>query len=298
MTTTTPPAIGDRVTEPGHVQYGDLLLGPGTPYRWKTLTGWEELPAVDSGTVNRSDAHGAYPGRLLAQPRTIGLEDLVIRARVEALGATVRALSSATGIVEAELPLVVHLDERGPLLAYARVVRRTVPVSLGYSVGTITGAAIQFEASDPRRYTLAEQCAATGLPAPGPAWSLDAVGACPPPCGGTGGFSAENSGDAPTHPVVTFRGPIDTPSLTNTATGAVLSYDFVLDADDTLTVDTYAGTVTLNGTDNRLHTASPASVPEHSFTLAPGPNPLAFRSTPATPDPRASATLRWRSAHW
>ncbi|MGI5451572.1 hypothetical protein ACQEVM_38570 [Streptomyces sp. CA-243310] len=73
-------APGDLISRPGQVQYGDLLLGPGTPYRWRGITGWEELPALDSGSVARSDAHGAYPGLLLAQARTIGLDGLIVRA--------------------------------------------------------------------------------------------------------------------------------------------------------------------------------------------------------------------------
>lgn len=63
-------AMGDRVTAPGHVQLGELHVpGRGTPYRWRSLSGWEDLPALDSGSVNRADGHGAILGRLLAQAR-------------------------------------------------------------------------------------------------------------------------------------------------------------------------------------------------------------------------------------
>lgn len=448
-------AAGDLVTRPGHIQYGPLLLGPGTPYRWKELTGWEELPAIDSGTVARSDAHGAFPGRLLAQARTIGLDGLMVRAPRDRIGAVVGALSAGTAIVEDEQPLVVWIDERGPLLSYARAVRRIVPTGIGYRTGSIQGGAVQWEATDPRRYALAEQVATARLPAsergldwrvpdaaarqfpdaaaaglgPLDGWyaeggtlSLDAddrvmfevaeggalivwplpiptgysvpeggtaewvardlsagaqlqlhwidaagvflsatsapvgaavvegvapagaVGVRPvmtwpqvPPGGpvwvgrsvlyvpapgasglawplefgtpgSTGALSVTNAGDAPAHPVIEFRGPVERPSLTKTGTGETLEYDLPLAAGDVLTVDTGAGTVLLNQTASRLGAASTRSVPEQTFTLAPGElvggalvpttTPLIFRAAPGSTDPAASVTVRWRSAYW
>lgn len=300
-------APGDRVSSVGHIQFGDeLLLGPGTPYRWRTLNGWEDLPALDSGSVPRSDAHGAFPGRLLAQARTIDLADVVVRAPRGTVGDAVRALNAATALGEAELPLVVWLDSRGPLLVHARVLRRSVPVGKGYSLGTVLGAAIQWEASDPRRYSVAEQQVETRLPRPEPGldWhvapgpeSLDwpLVFGAP---GSSGDLVAVNQGDAPTHPVVVFRGPVERPSLTNVATGDTLEYDITLAADDTLLVDTGAGTVVLNTTASRLYTVTARSTPEQLFALAPGATSLVFRAAPGSTDPRAACIVRWRSAHW
>lgn len=293
------------------------------------MSGWEELPALDSGTVARSDAHGAFPGRLLAQSRRIGMDPLVIRAPAATIGATVAALNAATVPVEDERPLVAWLDERGPLLVYARAVRRAVPTDKGYRVGVIVGGAIEWEATDPRRYALAEQTAAARLPAAesgldwglggegedGLDWRFDG-GAVPPvedglsfgEPGSTGALTAVNLGDAPTHPLIEFRGPVTRPALTNLATGDVLEYDLPLAAGDVLTVDTREGTVTLNKTASRLHTATSRSVPEQTFTLAggevvggvlmPTTTNLTFRAAPGSNDPAASVALRWRSAYW
>ncbi|MFH9831170.1 phage distal tail protein [Streptomyces sp. NPDC017201] len=166
-------AIGDQVNASGHAQLGELLLGRGTPYRWRSLSGWEDLPAVDSGSVNRSDAHGAILGRLLAQPRVVTLDGIQIRARRGEIGAVVQQLGAATTITEDEQPFVVQLDERGPLLAWVRVTARAVPVERGYTLGSITGAAVQLTASDPRRYELIERTARAGLPTdePGLDWN-------------------------------------------------------------------------------------------------------------------------------
>ncbi|MFJ8334571.1 phage distal tail protein [Streptomyces sp. NPDC094437] len=288
-------AAGDQVTRPGHVQYGELLLGPGTPYGWRSIGGWEDLPALDSGTVARSDAHGAFPGRLLAQARTITLDGLIVRAPRATIGAVVAALNSSTVPVEDERPLVVWLDERGPLLAYARATRRAIPAGLGYRLGTITGGAIEWQATDPRRYELAERTVSATLPMSeaGLSWPLPFGNP-----GSTGALSAMNVGDSETHPVVEFRGPVTRPSLTSLATGDAIEYDMPLAVGDVLTVDTLAGTVVLNGTASRIYTATSRSVPEQTFTLAPGITNLIFRAAPGSNDPTASATVRYRSAYW
>lgn len=292
-------AAGDQVTRPGHVQYGELLLGPGTPYRWRSIGGWEDLPALDSGTVARSDAHGAFPGRLLAQARTVTVDGLIVRAPRATIGATVAALNAGTVPVEDERPLVAWLDERGPLLAYARATRRAIPAGPGYRLGTITGGAIEFQATDPRRYELAERAVSATLPMSeaGLSWPLT----WPLPFGepgSTGALSTMNVGDCETHPVVEFRGPVTRPSLTNLSTGDVIEYDIPLAASDLLTVDTRAGTAVLNSTASRIYTATARSVPEQTFTLAPGISSLIFRAAPGSNDPTASATVRYRSAYW
>lgn len=309
-------AIGDKVTAPGHVQLGELLLGRGTPYRWRTLTGWEDLPALDSGSTPRSAAHGDILGRLLAQSRVVTVDDMVIRAHPGEIGAVVQQLGDATAVTDDEIPLVVQLDDRGPLLAWVRVTARAVPVGRGYRVGTITGAAVQLTASDPRRYGLLEHTARATLPTDEPGldwhtsegrldvgldWSTAAgrdAGLDFGPPGSTGTLTARNDGNAPTHPVVEFRGPVSMPSLTNLATGDVLEYDLDLAAGDVLLVDTGEGTVTLNATTSRLYTATARSVPEQSFALLPGTADMAYRAAPGSSDPAASVAVRWRSAYW
>lgn len=284
----------------GQLRYGELLLGANTHYKWRKLTGWEELPEQDSGNVPRPAAHGSFLGSLLAQTRTVGLDEVIVRASADELGDVVEQLNAATPLVDDELPLLVHIDSRGPLLVWARVVRRTVPVEPGYAVGTVTEAALEWEATDPRRYTPAVQYAETGLPEPCLPWHTDPADGSPRGIpASTGDLVACNLGSAPTHPVVEFVGPVDTPRLTNITTGAVLEYEAILDPGEVLTIDTYAGTATLDSGENLLTAASVDCWPEPEFALARGDNRLAFRAAPDAPaDPRAAARLRWRSAHW
>lgn len=284
---------------PGQLRYGELLLGTDTPYRWRTLTGWETLPGLDSGNVPRPDMHGSFLGRLLFQTRTIGLEEMIVRARADELGSVVDHLNHATALAEDEVPLLVHLDDRGPLLVWARTVRREIPVSLGYAVGTVTEAALEWEASDPRRYTPAVQRAETGLPEPCLPWHTYPDGRPRGIPASTGDLLVHNHGSAHTHPVIELVGPVDTPRLTNQTTGAVLEYEVILEAGEILTIDTFDGTAALPAGENLLAEASLESWPEPAFTLAPGINEITFRAAPdVVADPRATAVLRWRSAHW
>lgn len=288
--------LGDR---PGHMQYGDFLLGPGTPWRWDLLEGWEDTPGIDSGTVLKASDHGAWPGLFYAQVRTL-TTNLVIRSEPGQMQGTIRQLAAATPIdATTEQPLVVQFDDETPMVVFARCTRRSVGVTRTNRVGFTRGA-LEFEASDPRKYTLLESSHIIQLPQPEPglAWPLVYPLNFGTP-GSTGNLEAYNSGDAPSHPYFEIKGPCSTPSITNINTGSILEYDIDLSATDTLYVDTKQGTVTLNGDSvNRLYTATTRSQPEASFVLPPGKTSLAFRSDDSSPDPASTLTVTWRSAYW
>lgn len=281
------------------MQYGDFLLGPNTAWKWDELQGWEETPGLDSGSVLKASDHGAWPGTFYAQTRTV-TASLVVRCEPGNMNGTIRQLAAATPIDAAfEVPLVIQLDDDAPLLAFARCTRRAFQVVGSHRKGLARGA-IEFEASDPRRYSLLENTQITQLPQPEPGLAFPLVFplnfGVP---GSTGNIDAANSGDAPTHPTFVIKGPCSQPSITNLTTGVLLEYDIDLSASDMLYIDTYAGTVTLNGlTANRLYTATTRSQPEGAFVLPSGSSALAFRSDDADPDPESTLTVTWRSAFW
>ena len=292
----------DRITRDGQVQWAELLLGPGTDY-WiaaEGITGWEELPGLDSSDVNRPAAHGGWPGSQWAQPRIVTAQlwfspgptsgpDAVLDA--------LRALRAATALRDEEEWLAVRLH--GETLAVrARVVQRVVPTDRQFLASRLAKVTIQWKASDPRRYEPTERRGTTGPPTPEPglSWPLSWPLNWGTPQS-TGDITVENSGSAPTHPQIVFTGPCENPRLANRTAGTWLEYAIALSEGEELVVDTADGTVTLNRSASRRYTAAPGSAPEESFTLAPGSSQLSFRA--ASGDPAlASASITWRSADW
>ncbi|MFI5759800.1 MULTISPECIES: phage distal tail protein [unclassified Streptomyces] len=297
QTYTADLAPGSLITQDGQMQWAGILFGPGTPYTIEKsgLSGWEDLPEFDSSDAERPTGHGSWPGARYAKPRKVGATLWMVPERGASL-ATVRALRQALTLGEEERWLAVRLH--GEVLAVrARVSQRIVPADRVYATQGAAKASVQWLATDPRRYLVDEQTAIVYAPEPesGLTWPL----VWPLNWGTasrTGDAGADNAGSAPAHPVITFRGPCGTPSVTERGSRRRLRYAIDLAAGDELVVDTAAGTVTLNGNASRRHTATPDSSPEELFTFEPGRAELSFR--PDTAAAGAVMSVRWRSAEW
>ncbi|MEV7686537.1 phage distal tail protein [Streptomyces bungoensis] len=291
---------GSLITRDGQMQWAGLLLGPGTTYEIDSggLTGWEDLPDYDTSDADHPTAHGAWPGARYAKPRKVGGTVWTVPPQDDApssLAAT-RALRQALLLGDEERWLAVRLH--GETLAVrARVSQRVLNADRTYTTQGVSKASVQWYATDPRRYAVAEQTTVTGPPQPesGLDWPLTWPlywGQAPV----TGDVAVDNDGSAPTHPVLVFAGPCVNPTVTDRVSGRRLRYEIPLAADDELAVDTAAGTVTLNGSASRRHTAAADSSPEELFAVEPGTARLAFR--PDSHDDGARMTVRWRAADW
>ena len=289
-------APGSLITQDGQIQWAGLLIGPGTPFSVDRsgLQGWEDLPEYDASDAERPTSHGAWPGARYAKPRKIG-GTIVLMPEYGGAPEAIRALRQALALLDEERWLTVRLH--GELLAVrARIAQRVVPADQGFATQGSSKMSVQWLASDPRRYSVEEQTVSTGAPLPefGLTWPLT----WPLDWGqaqSTGDAVAENTGSAPTHPVITFRGPCSMPTVTERVSKRRLRYAIDLATGDELTVDTANGTVTLNNTASRRHTAMADSSPEELFVLEPGRAELSFRPDKS---PEATMTVRWRSAEW
>ncbi|MFF4740491.1 phage tail protein [Streptomyces sp. NPDC001262] len=295
---------GSLITQDGQIQWAGLLFGPGTPYQIdaKGLTGWDDLPELDSADVPKPGQHGSWPGAQWAKPRTVSATVWLLPDRPDQAQAVTQAFRAATGVGSGEQWLAVRLHGQ-TLACRARVDRRAATTDRTYVTHGIASVSIQWLCTDPRRLGITEQRARTALPTPEPGllWEPDSGLEWPlewGAAGSTGTITAVNAGDAPVSPVIEFRGPVELPSLTRLGDGRQLEYDIQLAESDVLAVDTTAGTVTLNGAASRLYTATARSTPEQLFQLEPGVTSLAFRAGPASDDSRASVAVRWRDAHW
>lgn len=63
------------------MQWGGLLLGETTSYVGVQLTGWDDLPDLENGTVAMPTQHGAWPGPLLAGTRSLTWDFRILPAR-------------------------------------------------------------------------------------------------------------------------------------------------------------------------------------------------------------------------
>ncbi|MBC2877435.1 MULTISPECIES: phage distal tail protein [Streptomyces] len=298
----TDQSPGSLITQDGQVQWAGILFGPGTDYPIADsgLTGWADLPGLDSGDVLRPDQHGAWPGAQWAQSRIVSAPVWLLPGSLDLTAEVVRRFRAATAVDSTERWLAVRLHGE-TLACRARVNQRVIPHDRMFVTRGTAKATVQWVCADPRRLTVEERAATTGLPVAerglawgkGLSWPLQWGQA-----GSSGLITVVNTGDAPASPVVTFRGPLRLPSLTRIDDGTRLEYDIALAPSDTLTVDTSAGTVLLNGSASRIHTATTYSAPEQTFLLAPGDTAFAFRCAPETGGTGASVTVTWRSSHW
>ncbi|MEU9702815.1 phage distal tail protein [Streptomyces sp. NPDC014870] len=290
-------APGSLITQDGQIQWAGLLIGPGTPFAVDRsgLTGWEDLPEYDSSDAERPTSHGAWPGSRYAKPRKVG-GTVVLVPEYSAATAAVRALRQALALLDEERWLTVRLH--GELLTVrARIAQRVIPADQGFATQGSSKMSVQWLATDPRRYAVNEQTVTTVAPQPESGltwpltWPLDWGQAT-----STGDVVAENTGSAATHPVIAFHGPCSMPTVTERTSRRRLRYAIDLAAGDVLVVDTAEGTVTLNNTASRRHTAMADSSPEELFLLEPGRTELAFRPDGAGQE--SLMTVRWRSAEW
>lgn len=287
---------GEMITGNGQLEYRGYLLGDDETTFLDSITGWDDLPGVDSANTTRSNSHGAWPGRKLAGQRIIVWNGRFSPADPSAWETELRRLRDAFNLPlgTEEYPIVVQsIGEKK--LCFGAVVARSIPMdrSYGYYGASV---AVQFECSDPRRYSLGEK-----------SWTLEL-----PPIIETGleypltyplDYGIEitsnegtlfNDGDVVTPVTLSFSGPVVRPSLFNKTANTKLEFNINLGADETLEVNTRTGTVMLNGVADRIYTRTSNSAPLLSFGLMPGYNDMVI--TAEEWDTPASVAIAWRDA--
>lgn len=266
---------GSLITGDGQLEYNDYLLGDDEVTFMTSLTGWEDLPSVDSANTLRPSSHGAWVGRKLLGQRILTWSG-VFAATPETWEDEIKRLRAAFTPPSGTEELTIVVRTRGEtMMVFGTVSARQIPVDYAYSY---YGArlSIQFECADPRRYSLSEENYFIELP-PDVEDGLDYPLVYPLDYGVeviSNSATIFNDGSAPTPLTLTFTGPVTNPTLVNQSTGDRLGFDIVLTADETLTVNTRTGTVLLNGTADRLYTRTVDSSPILSFDLDAGENEL------------------------
>lgn len=287
---------GSMIIGDGQLEFNGYVLGDDDRTFMDSIVGWDDLPGVDSGNSLRANSHGGWAGKKLAGMRVITWSGRFSPALPELWEGELRALRSALTLPlgTEESPIVIR--SRGETrLCFGSVVARSIPMNraYGYYGADLT---VQFECSDPRRYSLGENEWSLSLP------PVVEVGLSYPlsyPLNyGTEATSSVgvllNDGDVLTPVSLTFYGPAYKPALFNLTSGTRLEFDINLSSGEFLEVNTRTGTVRLNGIADRLYTRTATSAPLLSFGLLPGLNEMQITAS-VWNDP-ASVGISWRDA--
>jgi hypothetical protein len=218
---------GELITQDNQIEWRGTLLGATTPYRWRELEGWLDLPETRDGDVDYDNHHGAQPGQLLLGRRTITWT-FVLNGAAADFAAQQRALRAITTLDEnpVEEPLIIQIDGLRAMVN-ARVIRRSIPRPPNSGSGFTVGA-IQWRATNPRILHLPQQVVGpVSPPVPGGGgliWPLT----YPLVWGSTpsgGELQLTNDGDAAVQPVFRITGASLGPAITNPDTGQQLVFD-------------------------------------------------------------------------
>lgn len=285
-------AVGDLVTTDLQFEFSGVQFGgccTGLDLDFLSGSGFD-MPELRTSDVVRPRDHGMLAGADYFGGRTITIEVIVAAASKATLETKLLALSRMPMGGQTESQLVFQLPGQGKRYVNARLRRRGYPVEFGYANGRAVMIALQFFATDPRIYDLTGSTFSINLPVAsgGLGWAVSWPVAWSTSTSGTVTYT--NSGNFESRPVVTFTGPLTSPSIQNVTTGLTWACNFDLQTGDTLVVDFMARTVLLNGTASRYSYVLPTS---SWWVLVPGANQLRITASSGSGNASVAAHSAW-----
>lgn len=292
----------------GQMSYNGVTFGPGGVAQIVSVEGLTGFPDVRDSDVSRPNLDGMLAGYDWLGGRSISL-DLEVTATggqtvAQNLALVRAAFQKSTSIGSGVASptgqrLVYNLGEGGSagpgvnrwVTARTRKFDNTVDAAFaggGFQNGYAT-LQVQMETVDPFIYDGTIQTATVGLATLAGGWTFPWQ--FPWQFGSSAGglIYAPNLGWATCYPVITFTGPCTNPRVEQETTGATMGFNLTLAATDTLVVDCYAGTATLDGQVDRMSTIQAGST---VISIPPGSNTLGFFSNDAAPT-GAQMTVQW-----
>lgn len=276
--------------DPRQAQLRDLLIGPGTKYRWADgpPQWWSERDLRTSDTP-RAGGHGIRGGRDRYGAQTLTGTLHLLGDDEADLASLVDAVEAAFAPSDTDLGFTTHFLGR-ERIRFGRP-RKLAVVPVDSPTSDTATATFQFDALDPFSYSADLHSISTGPSAPGAGFAVPFTPPFTLPAGTAGIVSAANAGTAPAPWTATIVGPAGGIKLTNLASGDVLDLSanggLVLADGDTLTLDSSDRSVVLNGSASR---ALNLSVGARWWWLDPGTTQIQFDADGGT------LTFSWRDA--
>lgn len=256
--------------------------------RWtlRRLDGWWDGWESESQLTRRSAAHGAWPNLAWAGPRLVQVDGVFDAGTWDA--ATLAWERLMVAVPTSDLTVMTVFTGEGGVPIQQAQVRQGGKPTMSRTKG-IVEFTVALIAPDPRRYSVTEVTASTGLPVTTGGMVLPLV--LPLAINATaasGILTVVNDGniDAPVTLVVAGPSPASA-SITNVTTGQRIAIPEALTAGRTLVLNSDTRTALLDGVSLRTVTGT-------WFDLAPGPNQIAF--TAPSYDAAAQLTVRYRHA--
>lgn len=269
-------AVGDLITANMQYEFRGWLFGSGTSYVVETVDGILGLPSARTNDLEKQEDHGDHAGVDLIPGRTITMTMSALGDSVSTQGLmdlVLQKMQTSKRAAFVEYPFVTQRPGHGKRFVNARPRRAEFPSNYETAHGRGIGA-LQWYATDPRWYSLAQSVQAVNL-------ANTAL---------AGNATANMTGDFEdgVEPIIEIQGPVTNPRIQNAADGnKTIRIDVVVNAGQTLYIDTRLKTVFLAGVD-RYDTVR---ADNEWFSLLPGANVITLNRSNAG----ASMTmfLRW-----
>jgi hypothetical protein len=240
--------LGGRTVTLGAVTLGAVdSAGVAWTLNRDGLQGWDS-PEVRTQYSDRQADHGAWAGPTYLAARVVTLAGTITAPDLAALDTAVEQLLAAASLTDT----VLSVAETVPKQA---TVRRSGRVLVRLETDRIAAYSVMLTAADPRRYSTTEQAVSTGLPVSSGGVTLPITLPLTITAGSSSGtITLTNSGTIATRPRFIVSGPVPGFAILvqyQDSTVRQLAYTDTLGLGDSLTIDTDARTVLLNGTVSR-----------------------------------------------
>jgi hypothetical protein len=232
-------------------QFGSYIFGgTNSVTQIDEVDGLESLPEIRNQDDNRGYNDGMFTGRDFLSGRQIIITMKTFAGNGNNAQQNFRLLQNAMlPQQQGTTPLYFQLAATdGPKVINARVRARQTLIDPDYTYGYIRSQYTLF-APDPRYYETPSTSASL-IPTVALGRTYDRTynlvyG------GGSAGTTVYNTGNVTTYPTITITGPITNPTISNQSTFQYVTVNTTLTALDTLVIDLYEKTITLNGSSAR-----------------------------------------------
>lgn len=274
------------------VVWAGLSMGGGGPIHIDSITGWDDLPDIESLDQPRSRGHGDHPGERYSRSRIVTVTGSI--ATRSARDELAQAILDATPVESVDLDDLEISTFGVTLRAQGWLARRSLPVGDDYPSGKVPFQ-LQFRCPDPLRYG-AEVIVSTGLPSSGDGMSFPIAfpiffGAL----GATGQIVLSNPGSADAAILFEALGWLPLGFEAAAAGGGRLLYSAEVPSGQVVAIDTAEGTALVEGTADRR-----ANLIVADWLIIPrkGSLTVQFSSLGGAFDAAARLSARYAPAYW